>query len=389
MWWFLSPRIVFGQDALKNLPGEMNKLRPGKKAFIVTDKMMSQLGTVERVKKALPGWSVEVFDEVEPEPSIQTIQRGAERVRAFAPEWLIGLGGGSCMDASKAMWVLYENPSIAPDAINPFQRLGLRQKARLCAIPTTSGTGSEVTWAMILTDTTARRKVAMSSHEAIPDLAVVDPVMAATMPPRVTSDTGLDAITHATEGYVTKWRNDYTNPLCLQGVKLGMEYLPRAFDNGEDMVAREKMANCATIAGLGFGNSQVGIAHSMGHAMGALFKVPHGRSVGLWLPYSIEFNAKEDAVANLYGEIAWFLGLGSGRAGMKAYVAKLREMYKKLGQPLALKELVPAEKVQADLDKLVNYSRNDPCTVTNPRNPSAADFKRIVEYALDGKPIDF
>lgn len=389
MWRFISPRVVFGQDALKNLPVEMGKISPGKRAFIVTDRVMSQLGAVERVKRALPGWSVEVFDEVEPEPSIQTIQRGAEKVRAFAPEWLIGLGGGSCMDASKAMWVLYENPSIAPDAINPFQRLGLRQKARLAAVPTTSGTGSEVTWAMVLTDTQAKRKVAMSSHEAIPDLAVVDPAMAASMPPRVTSDTGLDAITHATEGYVCKWRNDYTNPLCLQGVRLGMEWLPKAFENGEDLVAREKMANCATIAGLGFGNSQVGIAHSLGHALGALFKIPHGRSVGFWLPYSIEYNGKEDAVANLYGEIAWFIGLGTGRSGMDAYVAKLREMYKTLGQPLALKELVPPEKVQAEMDKLVNYARNDPCTVTNPRPLSAADFKRVVEYALDGRPIDF
>ncbi|MCK4451800.1 MAG: iron-containing alcohol dehydrogenase, partial [Anaerolineae bacterium] len=198
MWFFASPEIVFGEDAL----GYLDEIE-GVRALIVTDENMVRLGFVDRVIGHLEKAGIEtrVFAEVEPDPSLETVKQGAQVALAYEPDWIVGLGGGSAMDAAKAVWVLYERPDLEPDAISPAEMLGLRKKARLIAIPTTSGTGAEVTWAVVLTDTKERRKLGLGSRENVADIAIVDPVFVAELPPQITADTGMDALTHAIEGY--------------------------------------------------------------------------------------------------------------------------------------------------------------------------------------------
>jgi alcohol dehydrogenase class IV len=193
------------------------------------------------------------------------VKRGAAAMSQYGPDWVIGLGGGSAMDAAKAMWVLYECPDMEPEEINPMIPLGLRQKARLIAIPTTSGTGAEVTWVVILTDTEDRRKLVLGSRENVADIAIVDPALVVKLPPQITADTGMDALSHAIEGYTSAWHNDFSDGLCLKAIQMVFDYLPRAYADGDDKEAREKMHSAATIAGLGFGNSMGALAHAMGH----------------------------------------------------------------------------------------------------------------------------
>src|SRR5512137_1545458 len=288
MWYFTSPQIVFGEGALE----ELGKLE-GHRAFVVTDAVLSKTNLLPLVEGHLAkaGLKMDVFDGVEPDPSVQTVKAGAELVRKSNPDWIVGMGGGSAMDAAKAIWVLYERPDLEPADINPFIRIGLRKKARLVTIPTTSGTGAEVTWLLVLTDTEQKRKMGLGNRENVADIAIVDPEMAKGMPPRLTADTGMDALTHAVEGYTCNLHSDLTEGLCIKAARQVLEFLPRAVADGSDMEARERMHNAATCAGLGFGNSMASLAHAMGHALGAVFHLPHGRAVSLFLPYTIEFAA--------------------------------------------------------------------------------------------------
>ena len=289
MWYFSSPQIIFGEGALSFLEG-----LTGQRAFIVTDATLHKLGFSERICRALEptGMQVQVFAEVEPDPSLQMVQYGAGVMSAFAPDWIIALGGGSVMDAAKAMWVLYERPDIFPEAINPIEVLGLRKKARLVAIPTTTGTGSEATWAIVLTDTEEKRKLGLANRETLPDYAVLDPEIVAQQPARLLADTGLDALTHAVEGFTTTFHHDFSDGPCVIAARLVLDHLPLAYRDGSPD-ARGHLQNAATIAGLGFGNAMAGLAHGMGHSLGAVFHVPHGRAVALFLPYTIEYCANE------------------------------------------------------------------------------------------------
>ncbi|MFQ5893997.1 MAG: iron-containing alcohol dehydrogenase, partial [Nitrospinota bacterium] len=324
-----------GEDAL----GYLSEIE-GQRAFIVTDENMVRLGFVDKVIGHLEkaGIGTRVFAEVEPDPSLETVKRGAQVALAYEPDWIVGLGGGSAMDAAKAVWVLYERPDLEPDAISPAEMLGLRKKARLIAIPTTSGTGAEATWAVVLTDTKERRKLGLGSRENVADIAIVDPVFVAELPPRLTADTGMDALTHAIEGYTCTWRNDFSDGLCLKAIELVFDYLPRAYAKG-DLEAREKMHNAACIAGLGFGNALAALAHSMGHSLGGAFHVPHGRAVGLFLPYTIEFIVRGGGTR--YAEIARFLGLAaeSEEDGAANLVSAIRGLLERLSQPTTIGEL--------------------------------------------------
>jgi len=274
MWHFVSPEIVFGQGALEALDG-----LSGERALIVTDTTLVELGLVDRVMTRLrkAGLETHVFADVEPDPSVETVLLGAQAAQELEPDWIVGVGGGSPMDAAKAIWVLYERPDLQPGEINPFIDLGLRQKARLVTIPTTSGTGAEVTWGIVLTDAAEERKMGLGNRENVADLAIVDPLMAAGMPPALTADTGMDALTHAVEGYACTWHTDLTDGLCAKAARDIFGYLGRAVEaggersrpNGTDMEARERMHNAATCAGLGFGNAMASLAHATGHALGA------------------------------------------------------------------------------------------------------------------------
>jgi len=390
MWFFNTPEIIFGPGALDYLE-EIQ----GQRAFIVTDANIAALGFVELVRERLEraGLTCQVWAGVEPDPALQTVERGAVAARAFGPDWIVGLGGGSCMDAAKAIWVLYERPDLTPDGINPIERLGLRQKARLIAIPTTSGTGSEATWAIVLTDTGERRKLGLGSRENLPDIAIVDPLFAAKLPPRLTADTGLDALTHAIEGYTSSWANDFCDGPCLKAIELVFKYLPRAYADDGDAEAREKMHNAATLAGIGFGNSMAALAHSMGHALGGIFHIPHGRAVSLFLPYSIKFIARGPTSApTRYGEIARFLGLPAETEaqGAASLVSAIRDLMRQVEQPLTLRELgLSHQELEACLERLVHNAESDVCTVTSLRVPNRNELARLYHYAYEGKPVDF
>jgi len=387
MWYFVSPEIAYGEDALSCLD-ELG----GKRAFIVTDKQIVSIGFAAQVKEHLSraGIDCQVYDEVEPEPSIETIKKGAEVVRIYEPDWIVGLGGGSVMDAAKAMWVLYERPDIEPAEINPFAPLGLRKKARLITIPTTSGTGSDSNWGLVLTDTSEQRKLAVGCREAHADIAIIDPVFVIGMPPQLTADTGMDALTHALEGFTSGWKNDFCDGLCLKAIQLVFQYLPRAYHNGQDEEAREKMHNAASIAGLGFGNSMAGLAHSAGHSLGAVFHIPHGRTVGLFLPYTIEFTA--NIAANHYAEIAHLLKLEHTGVENAAFslAQAVRQLAQSINQPLTIKDLgISRDGFENSLSKLVSNADMDTQTVTSARVPTTEEFERLFRYAYDGKPVDF
>ena len=277
MWFYIGPKVVFGEDALDYL-----EQIQGDKALIVTDKMMRKLGIVDKVKEKLKSAGVEseVFDEVEPDPSDITVMRIVDRLKGYEPDWIIGLGGGSSMDAAKTAWVLWENPDNQMEDINAFTPVTVNEKARLITITTTSGTGSEVTWATVVTDTKEHRKMILMAREIVPFAAIVDPKLTVSMPPKLTAVTGMDALTHVVESYINSWKNDFSDSLAMRSIQFIFEYLPRAYRDGEDMEARTKMANAATMAGLSFGNSSVGIAHGVAHSVGAVFGLPHGLFVG-------------------------------------------------------------------------------------------------------------
>lgn len=387
MWYFNSPQIVFGEDALSHL-----ETLPGRHAFIVTDAFLAGSGLVEQVLARLnkAGLAHTVFPEVEPEPALETVRRCAAAMAEKRPDWVIGLGGGSCMDAAKAAWFLYERPDVDPAGINPMETFGLRAKARLITIPTTSGTGSEVTWATVLTDAQEQRKLGLATRELMPDLAIVDPLLVMKKPPALTAVTGLDALTHAIEGFSSAWANDFTDGLCLKAAQLVFAYLPRAVADGSDGEAREKMHNAATIAGLGFGNSQAALAHAMGHAVGALFHVPHGRAVSVCLPYTIEYTA--NAGLGRYFELARFLGLPAAdeAAAGPALAAAVRDLLRQLGQPARLADCgVAAADFQAQAEALCDRAELDTSLVVARRIPDRAELRRLFEYAHEGRPIDF
>jgi len=388
MWEFTSPRtIVFGENALEYL-----KAVEGKRAFIVTDKVIKKLGFADKVAGYLEeaGVKTEVFDGVETEPSAENVMKGAELARKYCPDWFVGLGGGSCMDAAKAIWVLYERPDMEVAAINPLEKLGLRKKARLICIPTTSGTGSDATWATVITDVKDCRKMELISREIVADIAILDPELPKSMPPRAVGDTGLDALTHAIESYVSQWRNDFSDGLAIKAIQMIFKYLPRAYRNPEDKEAKEKMHNAATMAGMSFGNSQAGIAHAMGHSLGAIFHVPHGRSVDFFLSYSIEYSARE--AMQRYADIAREIGIEAktDEEAVKKLVEAIRKLEREVGAPASIKEWgISRQDFEKRLDELVTRAANSSCTFMNPRVPDVADTRKLIIYAYEGKKVDF
>ncbi len=387
MWYFKSPEIVFGEGALEVL----DELE-GQRALIVTDAVLVKLGVVDKVKTHLDkaGIEMHVFDAVEPDPTVQTVRQGVEVAQEFEPDWIIGLGGGSPMDAAKAIWILYERPDLHPAEINPFFPLGLRQKARLITIPTTSGTGAEVTWGIVLTDTEEQRKMGLGNRENAADIAIVDPALTVGMPSRLTADTGLDALTHAVEGYTCTWHTDLTDGLCVHAVRLVFQYLPRAVADGSDMEAREKMHNAATCAGLGFGNALASMAHAMGHTLGSVFHIPHGCAVGICLPYTIEFFAGE--APERFAELAAFVGVSEegGEQGARALARYIRDLCREIGSSVSVSDLgIGRADYEAQLEKLIEDAFNDTQILTACRAPSYDELRQLFLYAYDGRSIDF
>lgn len=388
MQYLVVPEVVFGQDALSRL-GQLK----GKSAFIVAGKNVMKLGFVDKVKERLSqaGINSNVFDEVEPEPSFETVKKGATLMRQYAPDWVVALGGGSVMDAAKAMRVEYERPDIKLKEINPFMPdLGLGTKTKVICIPTTSGTGSEVTAFAVLTDTEHQRKLGLANREIVPDIAIVDPQFAIAMPPEITAMTGMDALTHAIEGFTCTLKNDFSDGLCLRAIQLISQYLPIAYRNGQDVEAREKMHNAATIAGIGFGNSGAAMAHATGHSLGAVFHVPHGRAVGLFLPYTIEFIG--DVREELWAEIAYSIKLRvpKGNKAASILAQATRQLAQSIKEPLSIKEMsISSDNFNSSLKKLVDNAMADVSLMFTARKPSAEESEKFFRYAYEGKSIDF
>jgi len=380
--------IVYGEGAIEYL-----ETVEGKRAFIVTDKIMHKLGFAEKVANHLKeaGMEVKVFDEVEPEPSFETLTEGAELARKHDPDWFIGLGGGSCMDSAKRIWVLYERPDIDVKTMpTPLEKLGLRKKARLICIPTTSGTGSEVTWGMVITDAKENRKMEFASQEVVPDIAILDPELPASMPPSLTADTGLDALAHAIEAYVAQFKNDFSDVLATGATRMIFEYLPRAYRDPKDKEAREKMHYAATMAGLAMSNATACIAHAMGHSFGAIFHIPHGRAVGVFHPYTIQYNAKE--AMGKYAKIAKAIGIEAktDEEAVKKLVIAIKDLMKKIGEPLTVREMgIKWEDYEKNLDGLAKRARESGATFMNPRVPEEEDYRKLFICGFKGEKVDF
>ncbi len=388
MWEFTTPRtIVTGEDSLEYL-----KVVEGKRALIVTDKVIHELGFVEKVAKYLKeaGMDVKVFDEVEPDPSIETVMKGAGVAKEYGPDWFVALGGGSCQDAAKAIWVLYERPDIEVGEISPLINLGLRKKARLISIPTTSGTGSEVTWAVVITDAKERRKMELASKETTADISILNPGFAFSMPPSLTADTGIDALTHAIEAYVSQWRNDFSDALAIKAIEIVFGYLPKSYRKPEDKEAREKMHYAATMAGLAFSNSQIGIAHAMGHSLGALFNIPHGRTVAVVLPYTIKYSARE--AMGRYADIARVIGIKSesDQKAVDELIVAVRGLLQEVDEPRSIADIgISWENYRNELDGLVQRAMESTATIANPRVPTVEEYRKLFIYAFKGEEVDF
>jgi alcohol dehydrogenase class IV len=388
MWYFVTPEVVYGQDAVSRLAQ-----LEGKSAFIVTDENMVKLGFVDRVKEQLSHAGIEstVFDEVEPDPSLETVKKGSSEMTKYGPDVIVAVGGGSVMDAAKAMWAEYAGPGIKAEEINPFTTgLGLQNKARLVCVPTTSGTGAEATWGIVLTDPAEQRKMSVGSRETMPDIAIVDPAFAMEMPPELTAQTGMDVLTHAVEGFTSTWKNDMSDGLCIKAIQLVFQYLPRAYKDGKDMEAREKMANAACIAGMGFINSMCTLAHAAAHSLGSVFHTPHGRAVGLFLPYTIEFVG--DICEEFWAEIAHSIRLEvpKGKKAGPILAEAIRGLARSIKEPLSIKETgIPSDGFNTSMEKLVDNAFADFQLVTTRRPPSTGETEKFLRYAYEGKSIDF
>ncbi|MCZ0754723.1 bifunctional acetaldehyde-CoA/alcohol dehydrogenase [Anoxybacillus sp. J5B_2022] len=407
-WFKVPPKIYFEKNSTQYLA----KMPNISKAFIVTDLGMVKLGYVDKVlyylRKRPDYVHCEIFSEVEPDPSLTTVMKGAEMMRSFQPDVIIALGGGSAMDAAKAMWLFYEHPETDFNGLKQkfldirkrvFKYPKLGQKAQFVAIPTTSGTGSEVTSFAVITDKENNIKYPLADYELTPDVAIIDPQFVMTLPKHVTADTGMDVLTHAIEAYVSNMANDYTDGLAMKAIQLVFEYLPRAYKNGNDELAREKMHNASTIAGMAFANAFLGINHSLAHKLGAEFHIPHGRANTILMPHVIRYNATkpkkftafpkyEYFVADQrYAEIARVLGLPARTTeeGVESLIQAIIKLAKELDIPLSIEACgVSKQEFDSKVDKLAELAFEDQCTTANPKLPLVSDLADIYRQAFKG-----
>ncbi len=400
---FTLPRDLYhGKGSLEEL-----KHLTGKRAILVVGGgSMKRFGFVDRAVEYLKeaGMEVQLFEGVEPDPSVETVMKGAEAMRQFQPDWIVAMGGGSPIDAAKAMWAFYEYPDCTfEQLITPFSFPTLRTKAHFCAIPSTSGTATEVTAFAVITDYQKGIKYPLADFNITPDVAIVDADLAEKMPPKLTAHTGMDAMTHAIEAYVSTLHCDYTDPLSLHAIKMIHNDLKKSYDG--DMDARDRMHNAQCLAGMAFTNALLGIVHSMAHKTGAAFTgghIIHGAANAMYLPKVIQYNAKVPEAAERYADIARFLGLkGETTAELvAALVAELREMNRQLNIPLSIQNYgeggVIADKSIIDeqefKDKLADVAANailDACTGSNPRQPSQEEMEKLLIAVYYDQDVDF
>lgn len=408
-WFKVPPKVYFERGATQYL----EKMPDISRVLIVTDATMAQLGYVEKVeyylRKRKTPVSIEVFADVEPDPSTDTVDKGTALMRAFRPDCIVALGGGSPMDAAKAMWLFYEYPDTEFDALKQkfldirkrvykYPRLGY--KAKFVAIPTTSGTGSEVTSFAVITDKNkGNTKYPLADYELTPDVAIVDPEFVYSLPKTAVADTGMDVLTHAIEAYVSVMANDYTDGLALQAIRLVFDNLERSFHTS-DPQAREKMHNASTIAGMAFANAFLGINHSLAHKWGGQYRTAHGRTNAILMPHVIKYNAgKPTKFASFpkyghfiaderYCDIARLLGLPAKTTeeGVGSLIAAVRKLNRSLGIPEKFADLgIPASDFESRVDELADRAFEDQCTTANPRMPLVTELADIYRNAYYGR----
>lgn len=381
----LPKTIVAGDGALEYL-----KQIEGKRALIATDKFIRRIGFADKVAGYLREAGIEPeFFEVEPEPPLSLVIRGTELARNFTPDLMIGLGGGSSIDVAKAIWILYERPDLDLGSVNPFIRLGLRRKARLICIPTTSGSGSEVSWATVITNPEEERKMEIANKELVPDIAIIDPEFPMSMPQKLVADTGFDALSHAIEAYVSPLSNDFSDAIALKALQLIFKYLPRSYTTG-DKESREKMHIAATMAGIAFTNSEVGLAHAIGHVIGGALHIPHGMAMAILLPYVIEYNMK--VAARRYAEIARAIGIEAktDEEAAKKLLERILQLRQDFKEPASFKDAgVSREELERKLDDIANKVLKSAVIRGNPRSPSLEEVKNLLLYIYEGKNVDF
>ncbi|KOV79776.1 acetaldehyde dehydrogenase [Nocardia sp. NRRL S-836] len=409
-WFKVPPKIYFEPNSIRYL-GEMAGVH---RVSIVTGRTVAKLGYADKVRSVLAGRSepvaVQLIDFVEPEPSLQTVQRGAEMMREFQPDTIIAIGGGSSLDAGKLMWLWYEHPEVDfaeargrfADIRKRLYRFPEPERAKLVCVPTTSGSGSEVTPFAVVTDRETGRKYPLADYALTPSVAIVDPVLVRSLPAELAADSGFDALTHATEAYVSVYSNDFTDGLCLQAIKL-------IFENLEDSVllgaekAQEAMHNAATIAGMAFGSAFLGIVHAMSHTLGATFGLAHGRTNALLLPHVIRYNGQPPSkltgwpkyenyqAPQRFQHIARTLGLPAAtpEEGVSSYAAAIERLRAAVGLPASFAEAgVPAAPFMDSLPQQALNAFDDQCAPANPRQPVLTDMEELMRTAYANRAVD-
>lgn len=385
---FTLPRDIYhGKDSL-----EVLKSLEGKKAFIVIGGgSMKRFGFLDKVLSYLKEANMEtkVFEGVEPDPSVETVMKGAKEMEEFNPDWIVSIGGGSPIDAAKAMWIFYEYPDFTFEkAIIPFGLPKLRRKAKFVAIPSTSGTATEVTAFSVITDYKAKIKYPLADFEITPDIAIVDPSLAETMPEKLVAHTGMDALTHAIEAYTASLRSNFTDPLALKAIEMVKMYLVNSYKG--DMEARGEMHEAQCLAGMAFSNALLGIVHSMAHKVGAVFHIPHGCANAIFLPYVIKYNRK--ACEDRYAQIARHIGLKgeSERELTDALIDLINKFNKELNIPSSMKEYgIDENEFKANLKFIAHNAVLDPCTGSNPREIDDETMEKLYTCAYYGSDVDF
>jgi hypothetical protein len=370
--------LVFGNGSLEYI----KSVNCERAAIVVGGSSMEKNGTLAKVEALFKesGVVTTVISGVEPDPSIETVLRGAKEMVEFNPDLIVGLGGGSAMDAAKAMWIFYEHPDLKDlqDILPPNIFPKLRKKARLCCIPSTSGTASEVSRSIVITENSTGLKYGIGNMEMMPDIAICDGDITVSMPSKITAETGMDALTHALEALVSNRANYLSDILAKAAIKDIFKFLPKAYKNGEDKEARELMLQASMVAGLAFTNVSLGIVHSMAHTLGSVYHISHGLADAIILPYVISYNKQSEIAKEIYKNISDELGIGD-------IEFEVKRLNKELNIPEKLSELIPnREDYISKLDTLADFAKKDGCTKTNPVIPEIEGFKELFIKVYDG-----
>ncbi len=389
---FTLPRdMYYGEGALEALKG-----LEGKRAIIVVGGGSMKRGgfldkAVEYLKEA--GMEVELFEGVESDPSVETVMKGAEKMREFQPDWIVSMGGGSPIDAAKAMWAFYEYPDVTfEDLCIPFNFPKLRTKAKFAAISSTSGTATEVTAFSVITDYAKGIKYPLADFEITPDVAILDPALVESMPKSLIANTGMDALTHAVEAYVSTANSPFTDPLAIKAIQMVFEYLEKSYNGC--LESREQMHYAQCLAGQAFTNALLGIVHSMAHKTGAIFStghITHGYANAMYLPYVIQYNQKDETALKRYGEIGKAIGLeGSDEEITAELVRKIKELSSKFDIKLNLKDFgIEEAEFNEKIGEIAKNAVADACTGTNPRSIDDENMEKLFKYVYEGKDVDF